>query len=326
MAVLNFDSQATGLSLPNARVLGQAAAVSYEDGATCERWARAQGFDENFDFFSSTGVVAHSDTQGFVAQSADLILVAFRGTQPSQPVDWLSDFEASHETWGNPAGKVHKGFYEALRAVWGHPIGGKEILPARLVNRGNRPVWIAGHSLGGALAELCAAQASFVNHIPVQGVYTFGQPRVGDEEFARAVHAALGSKIFRFINDRDIVPRVPFFGTGFRHYGSEIFFDHQHQQENRPASVENLAGALRLAGLALTVDAVAEAAKMLTAATLKAGLHGNPLTILQQLVREREDIALGASRALLAAGTENIADHDMRKNYLTLLGTSLPPT
>src|SRR5213593_3667934 len=181
MAVLNFDHQATGLSLHNARVLGQAAAVSYEDKGTCERWAKDQGFDEDFDFFSSTGVVQNSDTQGFVAQSQHIVLVAFRGTQPKQRVDWLSDFQASHETWGHPIGKVHKGFYEALRAVWGHPIDGKEILPARLLNRGNRSVWITGHGLGGALAELCAALASFVSHVPVQSVYTFGQPRVGDD-------------------------------------------------------------------------------------------------------------------------------------------------
>ena len=57
MAVLDFDPQATVLSLRNARVLAQAAAVSYEDRPTCEQWARAQGFDEDFDFFSSTGVV-----------------------------------------------------------------------------------------------------------------------------------------------------------------------------------------------------------------------------------------------------------------------------
>ena len=119
MAVLDFDPQATVLSLSNAQVLGQAAAVSYEEPATCQEWARAQGFDEDFDFFSTTGLNRFNDTQGFIAQNATTVLVAFRGTQPNQPVDWLSDFEASHETWGHPIGKVHKGFYEALRAVWG---------------------------------------------------------------------------------------------------------------------------------------------------------------------------------------------------------------
>ncbi|MBZ5576470.1 MAG: lipase family protein [Acidobacteriia bacterium] len=319
----DFDPQATVLSPGNARLLGQAAAVSYEDASTCETWARASGFDEAFEFFSSTGVTPHSDTQGFVAQNQQIVLVAFRGTQPNQPLDWLSDFEASHETWGNPAGRVHKGFYEALRAVWGIPIGGQEILPARLTSRGARAVWITGHSLGGALAELCAAQAYFVSHVPVQGVYTFGQPRVGDETFARTVHAALGTRIFRFINDRDIVPRVPFFGMGFRHYGCEIFFDHQQQERNGTPCVENLAAALRLMGLALNLDAIEEAGKLLAQATMQAGLTGSVQEALHQIVRAREETVLGYVRTVLAAGADNITDHNMRNDYLARLGTSL---
>jgi triacylglycerol lipase len=324
MSPSNFDPQATTFSLPNAQLLGQAAAVSYEDPARCRQWANARGFDEDFDFFTSTGVVPHSDTQGFVAQNSRAVLLVFRGTQPNVPVDWLSDFEASHETWGHPVGTVHKGFYEALRAVWGHPLAdGREILPARLLNRGDRALWIAGHSLGGALAELAAAQASFVCHIPVQGVYTFGQPRCGDDAFAAAVHAALGNRIFRFINDRDIVPRVPFFGMGFRHYGSEVFFDHAQKQNDGQPSVENLAAALRLALAAADAHPVDEASKMLADAVKAAGFHGNVLDILHQAVKVRESIAAGAAKDLLATGTENIEDHDMRKCYLARLGTSL---
>ena len=184
-------------------------------------------------------------------------------------------------------------------------------------------MWIAGHSLGGAIAELCAAQAWFVSHVPIQGVYTFGQPRVGDDAFAKIVHDALGLRIVRFVNDQDIVPRVPFYGMGFRHYGTQIFFDHHEKQEDGQPSVENLASALKLARLALNFEAVGEAAKMLTEATLKAGFHGNPVDILHQMVKAREDAALTASKVLLAAGTANVADHDMRKNYLARLGTTL---
>lgn len=323
MAGFDFEPDATTFSIRNARILGEAAAVAYEDANSAIQWARSRGFDQEFDFFSSTGITPHSDTQGFIAQNDRSVIVAFRGTQPNQPVDWLSDFQSSHETWGHPAGRVHKGFYEALRAVWGHAIAGRDILPGRLTARGDRRIWITGHSLGGALAELCAAQASFVSHVPVRGVYTFGQPRVGDEAFAQAVHQALGTRIFRFVNDRDIVPRVPFFGMGFRHYGCEVFFDHQGQQADGTSCIENLAGALHLARLALSTDAVREAAKMLAEAMFQSGFSGNPITALQRMMREREDAALGAWKKLLAAGTENIADHDMRNNYLARLGTTL---
>lgn len=99
---------------------------------------------------------------------------------------------------------MHSGFYGALRKVWGVTLAPGEVVPKRLVNPGSKTIWITGHSLGGALAELCAAQALFVSNIPVQGVYTFGQPRVGSKDFADALNAKLGSGIFRFVNDREI--------------------------------------------------------------------------------------------------------------------------
>src|SRR5437764_14234763 len=102
MAGLTFDPQSTVLTLQNACLMGQAAAVSYQDAASCQQWARAQGFDQDFDFFSSAGLGKLADTQGFVAQNARMVLVAFRGTQPNQPIDWLSDFEAAPETWWHP--------------------------------------------------------------------------------------------------------------------------------------------------------------------------------------------------------------------------------
>ena len=319
----SFDPQASGFSLPNAQLLGQAAAVAYQDATVCEAWALAHGLDQDFDFFNSSTIAPNTDTQGFVVQNADIVLVAFRGTQPNVPVDWLSDFQAAHETWGHPTGTVHKGFYDALRTVWGMPIGGKEILPARLLNRGNRSVWITGHSLGGALAELCAAQTHFVSHVPVQGVYTFGQPRCGDNAFAGLIHAAFGTRICRFINDRDIVPRVPFFGMGYRHYGCEVFFDHEHKQVDCAGAVENLAAALKLGFQAVDFNPVAEAAKMFAEAAMLSALHGDVWQNLEQLMRDREKLAKEAARAVLATGTENIQDHNMVTQYLARLGSTL---
>jgi triacylglycerol lipase len=296
----DFDPQATGLSLRNARLLGQAAAVSYNDENSCRQWAAANGLDEAFDFFSSSPAFPRTDTNGFVAQNSQMVLVAFRGTNPRLPVDWFTDLNALRETVSDLPGKVHQGFNEALRAVWGPPPAGKEILPQRLLDRGGRAVWITGHSLGGALAELCAAQAFFVNHVPIQGIYTFGQPRVGDETFGKAVQNSLGGEIFRFINDKDIVPRVPWFTTGFRHYGSEIFFNHQRKQENRAPSVEMLLEAIRLASLAVNLDPLVVEARM-------AG---------------GEHTLFGNIQAVLASGTENISDHNMTNDYLPRLNNA----
>jgi hypothetical protein len=75
-----------------------------------------------------------------------------------------------------------------------------------------RKLWVAGHSLGGALANLFCAQMA--NDYPgseeaIGGVYTFGQPRVGDLQFAQFVNEKMGQRFFRFVNGNDLIPRLP---------------------------------------------------------------------------------------------------------------------
>jgi triacylglycerol lipase len=305
-----LDAQATKYSPENAKILAQAAAVAYEAPPVCQAWAAKQGFSPGtFEFFD-----VH-DTQGFVVQDDATVVVAFRGTQPKQPVDWMSDGRVIHSPWAHTVGKVHKGFYEALNIAWND----SQVLPRRLVNRGNRTVWITGHSLGGALAELCAARAFFdprITSIPIQGVYTFGQPRVGDETFASLLHGKLGVQTYRFVNDRDIVPRVPFYSMGYRHYGNQTFFDKVGEAVDAMSAVETLAAAWQFARGALSLEPLAQQVAGLVGDLVHAATHGVQL-------RDQEEAARARVNAILQSGIENVSDHDMHKCYLTRLGTSL---
>jgi hypothetical protein len=74
---------------------------------------------------------------------------------------------------------------------------------------GTRSLWITGHSLGGALAMLTAAFLANVQNHPLAGVYTFGQPRVGDPVFQRRYDETLGDITFRCVNNCDPVPHLP---------------------------------------------------------------------------------------------------------------------
>lgn len=51
-------------------------------------------------------------------------------------------------------------------------------------------LWLTGHSLGGAMATLAAAWLA-ERKIPFSGAYTFGQPRVGDDNFQVAFDTKL---------------------------------------------------------------------------------------------------------------------------------------
>jgi hypothetical protein len=84
-------------------------------------------------------------------------------------------------------------------------------------------IWITGHSLGGALGMLFAWRMRR-NFTPA-GVYTFGQPRIGDRAFSDAYEAlGLKSLTWRVVHAADVVPRVPWFPGSYRHAGHEAFY------------------------------------------------------------------------------------------------------
>ena len=102
-------------------------------------------------------------------------------------------------------GKVHKGFLEAFSSV-------KDQVDRYLPCAEGLPVFITGHSLGGALATLGAAHLSGWG---LAACYTFGAPRVGNKAFA----GSLQTPVYRVVNPGDPVPHVPTPLRGYRHAG-----------------------------------------------------------------------------------------------------------
>jgi triacylglycerol lipase len=95
----------------------------------------------------------------------------------------------------------------------------------RLRNKTNpQSLWCTGHSLGGALAVLAAAHLLAEGH-RVNGLYTFGQPRVGDETFATECVNRLAKQYFRFVNNNDTVTRVAPRVLGYAHTGEVRYID-----------------------------------------------------------------------------------------------------
>ncbi|ESQ30942.1 hypothetical protein EUTSA_v10011443mg [Eutrema salsugineum] len=177
----------------------------------------------------------------------NLIVVSFRGTDPFDADDWCTDLDISWYELKN-VGKVHAGFSRALGLQKnGWP---KEILPLgqqyayytirqklrdMLAKDKNLKFILTGHSLGGALAALFPMVLAIHGEDELleklEGVYTFGQPRVGDEEFGEFMKEVVrkhGIQYERFVYNNDIVPRIPFDDKAlfsFKHYGSCIYFN-----------------------------------------------------------------------------------------------------
>ncbi|MCI0468371.1 MAG: saccharopine dehydrogenase NADP-binding domain-containing protein [Beijerinckiaceae bacterium] len=72
-----------------------------------------------------------------------------------------------------------------------------------------------------------AARLQLQEQTPVQGVYTFGQPRAGNYSFAKAFDRALEGRAIRFVNNNDIVPHVPLSGPVLRYWHTKglIYID-----------------------------------------------------------------------------------------------------
>ena len=133
--------------------------------------------------------------------------IVFRGTEPNKLEDIKADLKA-YRRRSDTKGRVHAGCKDALDLVWPKverwlkkfPLQGHTI--------------ICGHSLGGALATLAGSRAT---HLASHSeVYTFGSPRVGNRKWCRHQNF----QHYRFVNNNDIVTKVPFFLLGYKHYGN----------------------------------------------------------------------------------------------------------
>ncbi|MCZ6786757.1 MAG: lipase family protein [Planctomycetota bacterium] len=206
--MVGFEPHTAVHNVNNAFWLGRAAELAYETADRIAETTRGWGMKSAFVEDEST------DTQLFVAGDASAVLVAFRGTQTDGLQDILTDLNVKQVAW-EEGGEVHAGFKKALDAVWPEAI---ETIDA--FRSEGQSLWFCGHSLGGALATLALSR-----HGAAHGLYTIGQPRVGDEAFAAAFDSKHGTRTFRYVNNRDIVPRVPMRALGYRHVGEVLYFD-----------------------------------------------------------------------------------------------------
>lgn len=82
-------------------------------------------------------------------------------------------------------------------------------------------VVLVGHSLGGALADLCGAFLKKRGY--TFNVITFGAMRMGDQDYADFMHDKL--KTNRVTHHKDVVPHFPFRMFEYYNHGQEYYFD-----------------------------------------------------------------------------------------------------
>ena len=181
----------------------------------------------------STRLFAGKSTQALALTSSDFVILSFRGTRIEVYPDWISRLEclfspakkeippsgrSALHSWRDivtdakfwlSADGIHTGFRQAY-----HQPGIRDEIRQFLGTIGDRPVWVTGHSLGGAIATIAAVDLR--ECCSVQGLYTFGSPRVGNRNFI----AQVPPNAFRFVNYRDLVTHLPLRFGGYEHVGT----------------------------------------------------------------------------------------------------------
>ena len=172
------------------------AKMAYKPIEETRNFARSNGF-------TKTKLIDIEGAQVYFFNSKTDIVIAARGTQPSELNDLYADleiFKADSVT----GFKVHQGFKEEVDKVY-------DSILALVEQHHDKPVskkiWVCGHSLGGAMATILAQRLEHTGGFDVNTLFTFGSPRAGGPKFSAWCNKHL--KHQRFVNNNDVVPCVP---------------------------------------------------------------------------------------------------------------------
>ncbi|KAL9240869.1 hypothetical protein vseg_015041 [Gypsophila vaccaria] len=197
-----------------AQILVQYNAAVYESDLTdLFTWtcSRCTGNAKEFEIIELIVDIEHC-LQAYVgfAENLNAIIIAFRGTQEHSIQNWVEDLywkQLDLNYPDMPDAMVHHGFYYAYHNTTLRPGVVNAVRRARRLF-GEIDVIVIGHSMGGAMAAICALDLTVYHKIDNIQVMTFGQPRIGNADFASYYTQYIPNTI-RVTHDHDIVPHLP---------------------------------------------------------------------------------------------------------------------
>jgi triacylglycerol lipase len=181
------------------------AEIAYLDGAEAQSFFKGEGFRKHV-FLENDGAQCH------VIWNDKEVVLCFRGTEPGEFSDIKADLNALPDRANNGHGWVHNGFQEEVNKIW-------EAILEQLEPHADKDLYITGHSLGGAMATIATSRLGD----RVKCLYTFGSPRAGTRSF---VNSFSHIPHYRFVNNNDVVPKVPFAFLGYRHHVSPAYINY----------------------------------------------------------------------------------------------------
>lgn len=181
------------------------AQLAYKKPNLTEKYFRQAGF-------TSINLLDYEGAQCYLLSNKDTAVIVFRGTEPKQK----SDIWADLKTWKKKSqtkGSIHSGFMGETDKVW-------ESVKKFVGDNSDKNLYIAGHSLGGAMASVASSRLQ--QHAPLKMTYTYGSPRVGNSSWRN--YQTWSHQ--RIQNNNDVVTQTPPMLLGFRHHVPSVYINH----------------------------------------------------------------------------------------------------
>jgi len=221
---VTVDPYNTALSAGNAYWMARISDVVYykksDKDYTPDRAVILENLKDEDPKFMSVEPASQNTAQAILVEHEDYFCLAFRGTDELQ--DWLDNLGVFPEKV--LFGKFHRGFYLSVEDVWTPLFNRYSILRQQK----KRPLFLTGHSLGGAMATIAASKLIHRDW-PFTSVYTFGQPRAMTPSTSRIFNVEAKYKVFRFQNNNDLVTRAPARLMGYSHVGTYVHIGHDQK-------------------------------------------------------------------------------------------------
>lgn len=143
---------------------------------------------------NKVGSTVYNGVRLYAIEESKYVVLIFRGT--ASIYNATVDINiGSTPFMGLKGTKVHQGFYDIA-------IHSKDIFREPLQK--NKPMFIIGHSLGGAVSVLLGGVSQHSGYDNVV-VYSFGSPAVGNIEFVKSIK---GLKHYRYVHKQDVVVKL----------------------------------------------------------------------------------------------------------------------
>lgn len=196
----------------------ECARLAYQPVHVVQKQLKAIGFT-TIKFYDVEGA------QVFCAANKENVVLAFRGTQPSQMGDVWADINFIPTKQKDGEGWVHQGFRNEVLKV-------ESLIEKWIKRHDHKNVFVCGHSLGGAMATVFTGRHEKI----INKLFTYGSPRVGNKMFCNL----LVTEHNRVVNNNDVVPSVPP-AIGFQHHGTKEYINFEGNLVERFSQAENWA-------------------------------------------------------------------------------------